>query len=155
MLLVKPWAPDTGQSRLPGGVAGSVSPGGHVRNPAGAHADPDTRLPGSNPRSTKLPLCSFHPSHAPETAGSWAEPPQGQRKRVPQSLAAAVLPPHRPPQVLPLFIGPGGQPSSRGSPPAMPKPTPSETCTRTCVNDVSLGLFVVFILGFGFFDFFF
>lgn len=66
-------------------------------------------------------------------------------------MAVAALIPPQPclyllAPVTALLLGPDA--------PIVPKPMPSESCTRMCVNDVSLGLFVVFGLFFWFFFFF-
>lgn len=114
MLFVKPWAPDTGQSWLPGMLLAAFpsectqpTQDSH-RSSRGLIRTPDCLgLPtgcGPNPRRTKTPLCSSCPSHAPETDGSWAEPPQGQRKRVPQVVSGCCPPsPPAPPSLAFIY----------------------------------------------------
>lgn len=103
-------------------------------------------LRGSNPRGTNTAAPPAHAAPAP-----WAKPPMGTGKQGPGVAVAALIPPqpclYLLAPVTALLLGPDA--------PIVPKPMPSESCTRMCVNDVSLGLFVVFGLFFWFFFFFF
>lgn len=167
------WAPDTGQSRLLGMLLAAFPPQRsctqHAHNPAHKMSQGSCKSSrASVPTAQVFPRApdqthvgqeraSAPPAHLtlPKSMAPGLSLPRGTGKWAPQAVTGCCPPsPLPPPKSCLYLLALVDSPLPGAAPPSMPKPTPSETCTRTCVNDVSLGLFVVFVLGFCCFFFF-